>query len=71
MVHFSGFARKMNHIPPSRMSEASAKRVLKFYVAFQSCFLLSILINYIIFFSQKIFSENQVSFKIKSIKLIC
>ncbi|MDZ7876722.1 MAG: hypothetical protein U5L45_03585 [Saprospiraceae bacterium] len=25
MVHFSGFARKMNHIPPSRASKASAK----------------------------------------------
>ncbi|MDZ7877263.1 MAG: hypothetical protein U5L45_06325 [Saprospiraceae bacterium] len=25
MVHFSGNARKMNHIPPSRASEASAK----------------------------------------------
>ncbi|MDZ7878898.1 MAG: hypothetical protein U5L45_14550 [Saprospiraceae bacterium] len=54
MVHFSGFARKMNHIPPPRTSEASARRVLEFYVAFQSCFLLSILINYIIIF----FSEN-------------
>ncbi|MDZ7880080.1 MAG: hypothetical protein U5L45_20550 [Saprospiraceae bacterium] len=25
MVHFSGKARKMNHIPPSRASEASAE----------------------------------------------
>ncbi|MDZ7876748.1 MAG: hypothetical protein U5L45_03715 [Saprospiraceae bacterium] len=39
MVHFSGFARKMNHLPPFCASEASAKAyflcTLEFYVWFQ------------------------------------
>ncbi|MDZ7877955.1 MAG: hypothetical protein U5L45_09805 [Saprospiraceae bacterium] len=33
MVHFSGFARKMNHIPPSReRSERVTKQLLFFYI---------------------------------------
>ncbi|MDZ7878822.1 MAG: hypothetical protein U5L45_14170 [Saprospiraceae bacterium] len=40
MFHFSGFARKMNHIPPSRASEASARSSsLGFMYGFKILFL--------------------------------
>ncbi|MDZ7878031.1 MAG: hypothetical protein U5L45_10190 [Saprospiraceae bacterium] len=38
MVHFSGFARKMNHIPPSRERSERENQQFRFYVWFQSYF---------------------------------
>ncbi|MDZ7878219.1 MAG: hypothetical protein U5L45_11140 [Saprospiraceae bacterium] len=35
MVHFSGFARKMNHIPPSRERSERENQQFRFYVWFQ------------------------------------
>ncbi|MDZ7878607.1 MAG: hypothetical protein U5L45_13090 [Saprospiraceae bacterium] len=37
MVDFSGFARKTNHIPPSRASEASAKRIVWILCMISKC----------------------------------
>ncbi|MDZ7879560.1 MAG: hypothetical protein U5L45_17920 [Saprospiraceae bacterium] len=36
MVHFSGFARKMNHIPLSRERSERENQQLRFYVWFQN-----------------------------------
>ncbi|MDZ7877753.1 MAG: hypothetical protein U5L45_08785 [Saprospiraceae bacterium] len=35
MVHFSGKARKMNHIPPSRERSERENQQFRFYVWFQ------------------------------------
>ncbi|MDZ7880796.1 MAG: hypothetical protein U5L45_24180 [Saprospiraceae bacterium] len=35
MVHFSGFARKMNHISPSRERSEGENQQFSFYVWFQ------------------------------------
>ncbi|MDZ7879742.1 MAG: hypothetical protein U5L45_18840 [Saprospiraceae bacterium] len=36
MVHFSGKARKMNHIPPSRERSERENQQFRFYVWFQN-----------------------------------
>ncbi|MDZ7880824.1 MAG: hypothetical protein U5L45_24320 [Saprospiraceae bacterium] len=36
MVHFSGKARKMNHIPPSRERSERENQQFRFYVWFQT-----------------------------------
>ncbi|MDZ7877214.1 MAG: hypothetical protein U5L45_06065 [Saprospiraceae bacterium] len=42
MVHFSGKARKMNHIPPSRASEASARSIVKVAIIYDELLTLNL-----------------------------
>ncbi|MDZ7878432.1 MAG: hypothetical protein U5L45_12210 [Saprospiraceae bacterium] len=52
MVHFSGKARKMNHIPPfARAKRARKTRQFRFYVWFQ---------NFLLILNRKWFSDFRI-----------
>ncbi|MDZ7876759.1 MAG: hypothetical protein U5L45_03770 [Saprospiraceae bacterium] len=55
MVHFSGFARKMNHLSSFYASEASAKMPFNAYFEFMYGFKInkSVFLNVLLFASRK------------------